>query len=359
MAKSKTSNNNKKNKKDIKKSVGRPFPKVSLEKSLIVPQVLKEKNGGNPWTPDQVANALDFGKGNNFYYLTASSRDYGLTEGTRDAKKIELDTIGRQIVYASSKKEEIEGYKSAFFNIDVFQDVYEYYDGGNLPELEYLKNTLKTEFDVSENYHDQFYKVFTENMAFLRKNSDLGMEDKNTLQKNEKSHGSNAIVVGEPSKGSKKIAFVAMPFSEKTNLYPKNFFDEVLKHLITPSAVEAGFKVETARKQGSDVIQSTIVKELMNADLVICDLTEHNPNVLFELGLRMAFEKPVALIRATGTTPIFDVDHMLRVFDYSPNLWQSTLENDIPKLKEHIEGTWDNRQKEKSYLNILKASNAS
>ena len=40
-----------------------------------------------------------------------------------------------------------------------------------------------------------------------------------------------------------------MPFSEKTPNYTKGFFDEVLKHLITPAAVKAGFRVETANKK--------------------------------------------------------------------------------------------------------------
>lgn len=51
---------------------------------------------------------------------------------------------------------------------------------------------------------------------------------------------------------------------------------------------DAGFTVETANRQGSGVIQSTIVNEFLEADLVIADLTEHNPNVLFELRRRMA-----------------------------------------------------------------------
>jgi hypothetical protein len=33
---------------------------------------------------------------------------------------------------------------------------------------------------------------------------------------------------------------------------------------------------------------------------VLADLTEHNPNVLFELGLRMAVNKPIALVKAKG-----------------------------------------------------------
>ena len=90
--------------------------------------------------------------------------------------------------------------------------------------------------------------------------------------------------------------------------------------------------------------------------LVIVDLTEHNPNVLFELGIRIAFNKPVCLIRAKGTAAIFDIDHMLRVYDYNPCLWPSSLEIDVPALTEHIAETWKNKDGDRSYLSILRES---
>ena len=160
-------------------------------------------------------------------------------------------------------------------------------------------------------------------------------------------------MVGAPDAGSKLVAFVAMPFTEKSGVYPVGFFDEVIRHLITPAAVAAGFRVETAKKRGSDVIHATIIRDLMAADLVIADLTEHNPNVLFELGWRMAIDKPIALIRALGTKPVFDVDHVLRVFDYSPNLWKSTVEKDIGPLSDHLNGAWANRDSKASYAKLL------
>jgi hypothetical protein len=167
---------------------------------------------------------------------------------------------------------------------------------------------------------------------------------------------STPIIVGEPATKTALEAFVVMPFRERTTQYPKGFFDEVLKNLVTPAGVGAGFKVETARRDGSDIIQSTIVNELLQADLVIVDLTEHNPNVLFELGLRIAFEKPIALIRAAGTAPIFDVDAMLRVADYNPVLWKSTLEQDIQNLTSHIRGAWESRDNPQTWLKLLKQS---
>jgi hypothetical protein len=102
------------------------------------------------------------------------------------------------------------------------------------------------------------------------------------------------------------------------------------------------------------VIQATIVNQLLDADLMIVDLTENNPNVLFELGLRIAEDKPVALIRAKGTPAIFDVDNMLRVFEYDPNLWSSTVEHDRPKLIDHIKAAWAGRESVLTFMKILR-----
>jgi hypothetical protein len=102
------------------------------------------------------------------------------------------------------------------------------------------------------------------------------------------------------------------------------------------------------------VIHSTIVNSLLDADLVVCDLTDHNPNVLFELGMRMHHDKPVALVQAEGTTRIFDVDNVLRVLAYNPNLWSSTLETDKPALTEHLKATWEGRETTPSYMKLLR-----
>src|SRR5262249_35076791 len=149
--------------------------------------------------------------------------------------------------------------------------------------------------------------------------------------------GSEEIrVVGEAKGKFDRTAFVIMPFNEKGEKpRPRGFFDQVLKSIITPAGNRAGFSVETAQQKGSDVIHTTIINRLLEADLVIADLSDHNPNVLCELGIRLAHERPVALIRAEGTGRIFDVD-IIRIEDYSPNIWPTTVEQDVPKIADHI-----------------------
>ncbi len=332
----------------------RTFPQYGLEDCHKLAHAIREFNAGNPWSPKEIANVLNMGASNNFFYLTAASRDYGITIGTRDTAKIELTDLGRMLVYPKSPAQFSEALTAAFRNVALFSKVYDYYQGKNLPEIQYLKNTLKTEFGVEERYQDEFYELFQKNLAYLKeKTGELPVVAKGD-GKDLVSSGSDSIILGESHNSGNLVAFVAMPFAERTSNYPKGYFDEVLKHLITPAAVKANFNARTANKAGSEVIQSTIVNDLDSADLVIVDLTEHNPNVLFELGMRIAFDKPVCLIRAKGTAPIFDIDHMLRVYDYNPSMWPSTLEVDIPALTTHIAETWNKREADRSYLKILR-----
>lgn len=329
----------------------RTFPQYTIEESRKIAEAIKQFNAGNPWAPKEIAGVLKMGVSNNFFYLTASSRDYDLTIGTRDTEKIELSSLGRQLVYPKSPQEEAEAIQKAFRSVGLFKNVFDYYQGQNLPEIQYLKNTLKTEFGVDEQFQDDFYDIYQRNLSYLKSKGELPTAPNPA---SESKAAISSIILGESNNAGALIAFVAMPFSEKTSAYPKGYFDEVLKHLITPAAVKANFNARTAKKAGSEVIQSTIVNDLDTADLVIVDLTEHNPNVLFELGMRIAFNKPVCLIRAKGTPAIFDIDHMLRVYDYNPCLWQSTLEIDIPALTEHISETWKNKDKDRSYLSLLR-----
>ncbi len=346
-----------KNKRFPKKPAGtggarRPFPGVTLAKALPVAQKIKELNGGNPWAPESVATALEVGaKSPKFFYITAAARDFGITVGTRETATIALTELGRAIVYAPDPEAERAKKIEAFLSVDIFKRVLEHYKGSELPEMKYLGNTLENTFKLAPQYHEEFSRLFRENCQ------DLGITSGAPGTSGSQAGAPSTLVVGVPKGGDgkkKPKAFIIMPFVEKLEARPTGFFKEVLRSLLTPAGVAAGFVVETANRQGSDVIQSTIVNDLLEADLVVADLTDHNPNVLFELGVRIAEDKPVVLVKATGTGRIFDVDNMMRVYEYSANLWQSTVEKDLAEITEHIKAAWEKKGSDQSYMKILR-----
>lgn len=61
------------------------------------------------------------------------------------------------------------------------------------------------------------------------------------------------------------------------------------------------------------VIQKRIVQGIYNSDVVVCDVSAKNSNVMFELGMRLAFDKPTIIIKDDKTDYSFDtsiIEHL-------------------------------------------------
>jgi len=54
------------------------------------------------------------------------------------------------------------------------------------------------------------------------------------------------------------------------------------------------------------VIQKRIVQNIYSSDIVICDVSGKNPNVMFELGMRLAFDKATVIMKDDKTDYSFD-----------------------------------------------------
>ncbi|MBU6189538.1 MAG: hypothetical protein KGR68_09485 [Betaproteobacteria bacterium] len=254
----------------------RNFPVFSLEKALAVGKVIKTNNAGNPWPPTEVARALNFGsKSSSVDRIFRASSLYGITTGTRAASAITLEKIGRDILYAPNPDEELRSKRLAFLNVEPFSKVLEYYKGNNLPAMEFLSNTLFSEFGIPIEFHQEFKELFEENCRFVEIGSDWqGLDNTSRSIARGSNEGASTTSSHSLRKNSTQKCFVIMPFWERTPNRSKGFFDEVYNSLIKPAAEEAGFEVYTANKDGSDVIQSTIINELISADLVIADLEQ-------------------------------------------------------------------------------------
>jgi len=87
----------------------------------------------------------------------------------------------------------------------------------------------------------------------------------------------------------KKTCFVAMPFKET--------FDKVYKYAIKEAIEQAGYECLRADELacGGNILNN-IVQNIKNSQFIIVDMTTHNPNVMYELGLAHAWEKKVLLL---------------------------------------------------------------
>ena len=88
-------------------------------------------------------------------------------------------------------------------------------------------------------------------------------------------------------------AFVIRPFGKKTDAAGTAIdFEQVHERLIAPALKDAGLGGGTT----GEIIDAGNVREdmfslIIEADLVVCDITVHNANVFYELGIRHALRK--------------------------------------------------------------------
>lgn len=124
---------------------------------------------------------------------------------------------------------------------------------------------------------------------------------------------------GEPKAESSepKTCFIVCPIGEDGDDVRRRT-NQIKKHVIDPALKPLGFTTHRADlTDESGLITTQIVNQLINADLIVADLTGHNPNVFYELALRHAFGKPfIQIIHKTERLP-FDVAGQWSIFfDY-------------------------------------------
>lgn len=100
-------------------------------------------------------------------------------------------------------------------------------------------------------------------------------------------------------------AFVIRPFGSKKDSAGNEInFDRVHNELIGPALTEAGLEGGTT----GEIVDSGNIREdmfslILEADLVVCDISVHNANVFYELGIRHALRKKSTVMIKGQPTP--------------------------------------------------------
>lgn len=112
----------------------------------------------------------------------------------------------------------------------------------------------------------------------------------------------------------KKNAFVISPIGEAGTPEHKKF-QQVLTYIFKAALDESEWNVRRADESNNpDSINGFIVNSISSADLVLADLTGHNPNVFYELAIAHGFKRPVVHVASTGQSLPFDVIDQRAIF---------------------------------------------
>lgn len=112
--------------------------------------------------------------------------------------------------------------------------------------------------------------------------------------------------MAEPPKGE---VFVIQPIGDEDTPIRKRA-DTITNYIITPVAKELGLKVPIGRSDRDPTpgpITSKLLRSILDAQVIVADLTDRNPNVFYELCFAHSFGKSVVILVDKAETLPFDV----------------------------------------------------
>lgn len=150
----------------------------------------------------------------------------------------------------------------------------------------------------------------------------------------------------------KPICGIVMPISAIDGCSESHWSDvhEILVEAIEDAGFEANL-VSNADDVG--IIQKRIIQNLYDNPVVVCDVSGKNPNVMFELGMRLAFDRPTIIVKDDKTTYAFDtspIEHL----EYPRDLRFGQIIEFKSKLTEKIQKTHEKATTDTGYTTFLK-----
>ena len=112
-----------------------------------------------------------------------------------------------------------------------------------------------------------------------------------------------------------KKCFIICPISTEGTEVRKNS-DLLMKHIIEKSVSSEEYEIiRIDQKEHNNSITQEIIKYLIESDLVIADISGHNPNCFYEIGYRHATKKPIIFLKNKDEKIPFDISD-IRTIEY-------------------------------------------
>ena len=87
--------------------------------------------------------------------------------------------------------------------------------------------------------------------------------------------------------------FVIMPFSKSSDSHTEEYWTNHFTNFLKPLIEEIPYLEASRVKSLRGHILKQIITDLVVSPIVVAELTDHNPNVFWELGVRQSFKKLV------------------------------------------------------------------
>ncbi|MEO7029160.1 MAG: hypothetical protein ABI147_07125 [Acidobacteriaceae bacterium] len=149
-----------------------------------------------------------------------------------------------------------------------------------------------------------------------------------------------------------KCCGIVMPISGFAD-YTEAHWNDVLE-ILTDAAESAGFEANmVSNADDVGIIQKRIIQNLYENPIVVCDVSGKNPNVMFELGMRLAFDKPTIIVKDDRTSYSFDtspIEHL----EYPRDLRFGKIVEFKKTLSSKITGTLERAASDAHYTPFLK-----
>lgn len=116
-----------------------------------------------------------------------------------------------------------------------------------------------------------------------------------------------------------KRCFVIIPFSQTSEEHTEDYWNKHFEYFLKPLIKECG-DLEVSRSEAlrGDILKQ-IIRDLYDSSIVVADLTDKNPNVFWELGVRQSFKHGTVTIAEQDTKIPFDISTKGTLYYYPKN----------------------------------------
>ena len=309
------------------------YPKQDLEQALRIPRLILEQNAGKPCSREEVAAFAGVALTGRFKSEITSCKRYGLLE-----EDVELTVSGRAraILRPQSNQADMSARRDAIRAAPVIGDIYDYYKSENLPDDQFFRNALIERFGIREERVPDVTRVLMKSLEYaglLEKHEDHvrvldpsggGERDAEVAVDRERASEEDH----HEEEDERSTCFVVQPFAEPYGGYFSLIYE--------PAIEGAGLQAMRADAEifGTGKIMDQIFAGIREATVLVAELTTRNPNVLYELGLAHALQKPVVLVSNNEGDVPFDLSHIRVIYyDTSDPFWGEKLKG---KITDHL-----------------------